>query len=127
MSKCKQVDQPSVIKHLIMQHVQEDINRPDYRKLAEEINGREWVIMKGHVHNDNEPGSLNVMCRIINAHGEYATLQLCWENSEAYSCSPKIVVIHLSKWSEYYVEWHTDFYRFCEHMGSVGTTHIGKD
>ena len=28
--------------------------------------------------------------------------------------SSKIVVLHLSKWSEYFVEFHTDFYEMAD-------------
>jgi hypothetical protein len=107
-----------------MQHVQEDINRPDYRKLAEKINGREWVIMKPSVM----PGEThNQMCRIVHAHGEYATLHLCMEHSEAYSVGFKTVTIHLSKWSEHFEEWHTDFYDIAKCMSPYTPHIIGKD
>ena len=121
-SKKVLVDQPSVIKRLIMQHVQEDINRPDYRELAEEINSYLWVIMKPSVSEGGE--TANQMCRVVHAHGEYATLHLCCEDSEAYSVGFKTVTIHLSKWSEHFEEWHTDFYDMAECMNGVYVPHI---
>ena len=123
----KQVDQPSVIKTLIMQHVQEDINNPQYRKLADEINKRTWVIMKEATFPGEDGG--NCMCRIIRAHGAYATLQNVADGCDPFAPGYKIVMIHLSKWSEYFVEFHTDFYELASTFGDVseGPTFIEKD
>jgi hypothetical protein len=120
MNSKVQVDQPSTIKRLIMQHVQEDINRPDYRKLADKINSKTWVIMKPSVAKGLfETTTRNQMCRVVHAHGEYATLHLCCEDSESYSMGFRTVTIHLSKWSEHFEEWHTDFYDLEEAMSTV--------
>ena len=121
-SKKVLADQPSMIKKLIMQHTQEDINRPDYRELAETINQRTWVIMKEATFPGEDGG--NCMCRIIRAHGAYATLQSTMEDCDPFTPGHKVAVIHLSKWSEYFVEFHTDFYELAQTFGGTEGPYI---
>ena len=114
-------DQCSVIKRLIMQHVMKE--RPDYVELAEKIRSHNWVIMKDLPDNqdgENEIG--RTMCEVVHAHGEFATLRPCMQDSEPYSPGFKVYVIHLSRWEEFFVEFHTDYYDFAGATGTGGNT-----
>ena len=119
-------DQCSVIKRLIMQHVMKE--RPDFLALAEDINRHNWVIMKdleGSEEEANEFGE--IMCEVVHAHGEFATVCVCFGSSEPYTSGQRTFVIHLSRWSEFFVEWHTDYYQFADSMGTGGnSTVLGK-
>ena len=114
-------DQCSVIKRLIMQHVMKE--RPDFLALAEKINNHIWVIMKGLEGAEEEADEFgHLMCNVVHAHGEFATVCVCFGNSEPYNTGRQVFVIHLSRWSEFFDEWHTDFYRMAFDMGSGGNT-----
>ena len=126
MSKEKS-DQCSIIKRLIMQHVMKE--RPDFVELAENINRRCWVIMKnlpGSEEEGNEFGQ--IMCEVVHAHGEFAIVRPCYGASEPYQVGHRQFVIHLSRWSEFFVEWHTDYYDFAGATGTGGnTTRLEKE
>ena len=114
-------DQASVIKRLILQHVMRE--RLDYAALVEKIQSHVWVIMKGlpgMEEDANEAGE--IMCEVVQAHGEFAIVRPCWAASEAYAVGHRQFVIHLSRWSEYFVEWHSDYYDLARHMGGGAAT-----
>ena len=125
MSK-EQSDQCSVIKRLIMQHVMKE--RPDFLALVEDITRHSWVIMKnlpGAGEDANEVGQL--MCEVVHAHGEFAIVRVCLQHSESYVVGQHQFVIHLSRWSEFFYEWHSDYYDMADAMGTgVRTTRLGK-
>ena len=125
MSKPKS-DQCSVIKRLIMQHVMEE--RPDYVELAEKIRSHNWVIMKDLPDNDSNANVIGrTMCEVVHAHSEFATLRPCMQDSEPYAPGFKVFIIHLSRWEEFFVEFHTDYYDFAEAMSTgTDTTMIAK-
>ena len=121
-------DQCSVISRLIMQHVMKE--RPDFAALAEKINRRCWVIMKGLPGAEDEANEFGqLMCEVVHAHGEFATVRVCYRNGcmEPYQVGREVFVIHLSRWSEFFVEWHTDYYEMAFDLGGGGrTTVLGK-
>ena len=122
----KKSDQASVIKRLILQHVMKE--RPAFLALVENINRHGWVIMKtlpGVEEEGNEFGQL--MCEVVHAHGEFATICVCYRDSEPYNAGREVFVIPLSRWSEFFDEWHTDYYQLAESMGTGGhSTVLGK-
>ena len=120
-SNKKKSDYCSVIKRLIMQHVMEE--RPDFAALAENIRSHKWVIMKdlpGAEEDANEVGQY--MCEVVHAHGEFAIVRVCYRASEPYTPSARQFVIHLSRWAEYFVKFHIDYYNFADAMGSTSPT-----
>ena len=64
----------------------------------------------------------HIMCNVVHAHGEFATMGVCFRNCEPYSVKSDTFVIHLSRWSEFFVEWHTDYYQIAMSMGTGGST-----
>ena len=113
----------SDIARLIMKHVMKE--RPDFLALVENINRHGWVIMKtlpGVEEEGNEFGQ--IMCEVVHANGEFATVCVCYRDSEPYNAGREVFVIHLSRWSEFFDEWHTDYYQFAEQTGGGGTTMV---
>ena len=106
--------------------------RPDFVELAKRIRSHNWVIMKDLPDNQNVVGESNAneigraMCEVVHAHGEFATLRPCMQNCEPYCPGYKVFVIHLSRWEEFFVEWHTDYYDFADAMSTgTDTTIVG--
>ena len=125
-SQKEKSDQCSVIKRLIIQHVMKE--RPDFAALVEKIQSHSWVIMKalpGVQEEANDAGQY--MCEVVHAHGEFTIVRVCLFNSEPYVVGSHQFVIHLSRWAEYFVEFHTDFFKFAEACGGgTSTTMIAK-
>ena len=106
-----------------MQYVMEE--RPDFAALAENIRSHKWVIMKdlpGAEEEANEVGQY--MCEVVHAHGEFAIVRVCYRACEPYTPSARQFVIHLSRWAEYFVEFHTDYYNFANINGGGGETTV---
>ena len=113
----------SDIARLIMKHVMKE--RPDFLALVENINRHSWVIMKDLPDLEEEANEFGqVMCEVVHAHGEFATVCVCFGNSEPYNTGRQVFVIHLSRWSEFFDEWHTDFYQMAESMDTGGNTRL---
>ena len=104
-----------------MQHVM--VERPDYAELVEKIQAAQWVIMKNLPNCDDEDENGHSMCEVVHAHGEYAVVRPCYLHSEAFNPGTEVHVIQLSRWSEFFVEFHTDFYNFGEIGGCGPATH----
>ena len=116
-------DQCSVIKRLIMQHVMKE--RPDFLALVEKINWHNWVIMKDLEGTEGEANEFGqIMCEVVHAHGEFATVCVCFRDCEPYHAGRQVFVIHLSRWSEFFVEFHTDYYDLADAMGGGATTEL---
>ena len=121
-------DQCSVISRLIMRHVMKE--RPDYVEFAKTINCHRWVIMKDLPDNCDSLGESygneirRTMCGVVLAHGEFATIRPCLQNSEPYCPGFQVYVIHLSRWEEFFVEFHTDYYDFADATGGGTATEL---
>ena len=119
----KKSDQASVIKRLILQHVMRE--RLDCAALVEKIQSHDWVIMTGlpgEKEEENEAGQL--MCEVVHGHGEFAIVKPTYSGDAPYQVGHRQFIIHLSRWSEFFVEWHTDYYDLAGHMGGGTTTEL---
>jgi hypothetical protein len=84
-----------------------------------------------HLARAPNPHDTNVMCKLIHANGEYATLQLCADDVfDPFKLTTHIIVLHLSKWKDFAVHLHVDYYDF-EQRESVSfndsVTWLGDD
>ena len=123
-SSNEKLDSSSVITRLILQHVKNE--RLDYAELVEKINNNRWVLMKELPGDDDQNAAGLSMCEIVHAHGEYATVRPCCKDSEAYFPGMGIYVIHLARWSEFFVQFHMDYYDFAEYTPGTSRTLIEK-
>lgn len=110
----KKLDQCSVIKRMILQHVM--VERPDYAQLVEEIGSHQWVIMH-NLPDCEDVTDGKSMCEIVHCHGEYAVVRACYIDSEPYTPGREQYVIHLSRWSEFFVDFDHDFFGFANMLG----------
>ena len=111
----------AVVSNLILKYVIE----PGFEDLANKIRSNAWCVLENLPDSEESNEDGQVMCEIVYVSSTDAIVRECYRHSEPFNPGVKQYNIHLSRWDEFFVHFHVDFYNFSE-GGIPVTTRVGK-
>ena len=99
---------------------------PGFEDLAKKIRSNKWCVMKNLPNSAEGNDDGKVMCEIVYVSITEAIVRECYQHSEPFNPGSGQYIIHLSRWDEFFVHFHVDFYNFRDESGIPLTTRVGK-